>query len=170
MATLDELLVRLDADTTPLQKALTQADRLIKDFAAAADRHFEQPSRRLAGLVGQGGGSGAPSSAPGGRTRFAVSEGKPGSTEVLFPVAGKLLLDILVSVGTGVATSLITETLLSDDFDPVGELFKDSNFDPNRITDAVFEFQARFEDLLKAAGKTTAEERIQNESAPKQPN
>ena len=53
MATIDELIVRLDADMKPLQTALGRATALLKGFGEMAERALAPSARTLAAIEGR---------------------------------------------------------------------------------------------------------------------
>ncbi len=169
MATIEDLIVRLDADLKPFEAKLKRAERLVKDFAARAERELTRPMKQISRLVGTG--STASSRGDASRQTAAkveVGSGKhTASQEVVFAAtpAIKLLIDVALNMGTGVASSLIVDRLLSKDTDPVKELTGRPDFDPRRAEEAFFEFRAMAEDLEKAGENASAFDRLNLEDA-----
>ena len=51
MATIDELVVRLDADLKPLESKLKRAERMMARFSATAERALNAPVTQLAAFL-----------------------------------------------------------------------------------------------------------------------
>lgn len=80
MPTIDEMIVRLDADLQPLESSLRQATARIRNFATTAERDLRRVEQRAAAISRPSPSASAPSvpaKAAGAVLRRALSDGAP---------------------------------------------------------------------------------------------